>query len=392
LSTVNVSTSTQLVSALSSAQAGETIALEPGTYDPITLTKLKLPSGVTITSADPANQAVLTGVYASGCSGLTFTGLTFSTAATPIGPFGPATTFSFYFNHCRDLTLTDLNVVGTPGVTLANATSGIKVDNSSSTYITNNTFSWLHYGIEHDGDSGLIITGNNFSYLYDDGIRGGGSSYVNVVGNTFTSMHMDPTDTDHPDCIQFWTVVGESGSNIKVSNNTYVRGDGNPIQGIFFEDSIGGIPFQNVTITNNSITGGGFNGITAMGVGDSIDNLTMNNNIVTEYADQASFITVYNVNKGVVSFNTAPEIKTSGDVNVKFSNDSKIVPSSMSSAAADIIAGSADPGPDPGASSLAAAAFASHIAAMPTAPLSWTGVVDTHPGGGGATLARPAVA
>jgi hypothetical protein len=390
MTTINVSNSTDLVAALTSAVAGETIALAPGVYSPMALYNLVVPAGVTVTSAIPGDPAVLTGVTANHCTGLNFTGLTFSTASTPIGPYGPSTTWSFQFDNCTGLHLSKLAVVGTPGVTLANATSGIKVEKCYSTYIAFNTFSWLHYGIEHDGDSGLAIIGNSFSYLYDDAIRGGGSSYVRVLNNAMTSMHMDPTDTDHPDCCQFWTIAGTTATNITVSGNTYVRGDGNPIQGVFFEDSIGGLAFNNVTINDNSITGGGYNGITVMGAGDSVNNLTMDNNTVTSYADITSFITIYDVDGGVVSGDSAIDIKTYNDIGVTYTDDTNLYPVSAGSAAASIAAGRANSGParPTGADTIATAAFASHIAAMAPFPLSLAMMADARWNDANGPLAR----
>ena len=70
-----MSNTAALVSALKTAQAGDTVQLASGTYTPIALTGLHFATDVTITSQDPNHQAVLTGLNVKTSSGLTFSNL-----------------------------------------------------------------------------------------------------------------------------------------------------------------------------------------------------------------------------------------------------------------------------------------------------------------------------
>jgi hypothetical protein len=320
-----VSTTGEFAAAIKVAKSGDTIALTAGTYTPLTLSNLNFSAGITITSVDPNQAAVMTGISATNCTGLNFTHLTFSTASTPLGPWGAPETFSFIFTKNNNLGLSNLSVEGVPNSTLSQATSGIKVVSSRSVTIHNNTFNWLHYGIEQVNNNGVSIYKNSFSYLYDDAVRGGGSNNVNISYNNATNMHMDRTDLDHPDFIQVWTTTAKT-SNIKIIGNVYTRGtEGNPIQGVFIQDAIGGLTMSNVTVSNNTIIGGMYNGISINGVGPVAQNVTVSGNVVQAYSDQRSWINVFNVTNGTVSNNKSSLIQyNTADVNVTSSNNTSV--------------------------------------------------------------------
>ena len=96
---------------------------------------------------------------------------------------------------------------------------------------------------------------------------------MTIDGNSFTSFH--PHGNDHPDAIQFWTsnITGVT-HDVSITNNTFTRGDGAPVQGIFVKDE----DFQgyrNVTITGNAVVGELYNGI-YVGAGDHMGRLEAN--------------------------------------------------------------------------------------------------------------------
>ncbi|MGH6987778.1 MAG: hypothetical protein ACRED9_13205, partial [Caulobacteraceae bacterium] len=59
MATYDVSSTSGLLAALKSAQSGDVIDLDPGTYSNVNIQNVKIAGEVTITSADPSNQAVL---------------------------------------------------------------------------------------------------------------------------------------------------------------------------------------------------------------------------------------------------------------------------------------------------------------------------------------------
>ena len=159
-------------------------------------------------------------------------------------------------------------------MSLNNAISAVNFEHDTNVAVNHSTFQNFHHAVQDYENNGFTASYNSFSMIYDDGIRNGGTSNVNIQHNTFTDFHMDPTDLDHPDTIQFWT-NGEttSASNIYIAYNTYTRGAGNPVQGIFMRDEVGTLPYLNVNIIGNNYAGALYSGIRVIdGHGVNIDN------------------------------------------------------------------------------------------------------------------------
>jgi parallel beta-helix repeat protein len=81
------------------------------------------------------------------------------------------------------------------------------------------------------------------------------------------------------------------------------RGDGAPVQGIFFRDTFDTMPYENITITKNLVIGGLYNGITL----DGAKGFTVSDNIVSGLADQKSWIRLENAVGGVVQNNRSTD-------------------------------------------------------------------------------------
>jgi Ca2+-binding RTX toxin-like protein len=143
-----------------------------------------------------------------------------------------------------------------------------------------------------------VIANNSFHDIRSDGVRGGGTSEIKVLNNTFTNFY--PAVGDHTDAIQFWTAnTTVAARDIEIAGNVFFRGSGAPIQGIFLKDEGGKLPFQNVTISNNAVIGGLYNGIAVQGG----TNVKITNNLVAGLSDQKSWIRVDDSDLVVVSGN-----------------------------------------------------------------------------------------
>lgn len=277
---VTVSTADALVSALKVARAGDVIQLTPGTYSDIQLYNIKIAGNVTITSADPNHEAVLTGLITNQVSGLTFKDLTFFV--------DPAKTDGAYqIMSSSNLTFDNLNVHGSMDNNAQNDKQGLLILNSKNITVSDSEFQQLSYGVTHLNSQGITVTDSFFHDVRTGGVRGGGSSQVTITDNQFRDFH--PLDWDHPDAIQFWTTeVKNSASDIVVTGNVIMRGGGSPIQGVFMRDEQGIYPYKNVTISDNLIVGSLYNGI-AVGHGE---NVKVTNNVVVGLTDQESWISV----------------------------------------------------------------------------------------------------
>ncbi len=107
-------------------------------------------------------------------------------------------------------------------------------------------------GISFVDSEHVKIAGNQFDNVQSDAIHGAGS-YIEVVGNRASNFH--PAEGDHPDFIQFWAAKSGVTTGNVIKNNTFERGSGAVVQGIFIEDN------QNITITGNAMAGSMYNGI-----------------------------------------------------------------------------------------------------------------------------------
>lgn len=292
---ITVTNSQELVAALKSAGAGDTIELASGNYTPVMLKNVNFSSDVTITSKDPNAEAVMNGLVIHNSSGLVFTNLEWA-----VDPAKPQYAYGVF--NSSNITLDQLNVHGSLNNTPADDAAALIIRDSINVTLKNSEFHQLKNAVTHMDDDKLIITNNNFHDLLQDGIHGGGSSNVTISRNTFTDFF---TGLGHPDAIQFWTsFTTHSAQNITISDNVVMRGAGSAIQGIFITDQVGNLPYINVTITGNLLVGTNYNGIVVA----NADGLTITDNTVAGLPDKNSWIRVMDSSDVQLSENQATQI------------------------------------------------------------------------------------
>ena len=304
MSTVTVGNSAGLMSALKAAHAGDTILLAPGTYSALGILNYHPNGSINITSANVNNPAVLTALNINSSSGLHFSHLTFATTLSnaPTSTQAP-TPFAIYTSN--NIAFDHISVHGTMDNNPQDDVNGMRIQACSNISITNSEFQQLYNAITDLSNTNVIIANNAFHDIRNDGIDNGGTSNIVISGNTFTNFHpvgAVGTTGDHADAIQFWTSnTTTDASNIVITNNTFVRGTGSYIQGVFVTDQVG-VHFDNVTITGNMLVGTEYNGIE---VGNA-HNLNISNNTVESYAGVLSQIVVdgstgVNLNRNVAA-------------------------------------------------------------------------------------------
>ncbi|HXD25616.1 MAG TPA: right-handed parallel beta-helix repeat-containing protein, partial [Propionibacteriaceae bacterium] len=267
---MTISNSDGLWAALKSAHAGDTILLAPGVYTPIWLNGFHFDGTVTITSADPANQAVLNGVTLNDVSGLNLDHLN-------VAVNGSASTGVSVMNSAS-VTLSNLAVMGTTGI---DEGVGVMVRASRDVVVTASDFTKIGSAIGHLDSHDVTISNNDIHDIKTDGIFGGGSTAVHVIANHISTFH--PAPGDHPDAIQFWgSSTGAAGDDITISDNVITRGAGDMIQGIFLEAS------NHVTITGNAMAGTMYSGISLYGVQTGL----VQDNFVQGFTDEDSRIII----------------------------------------------------------------------------------------------------
>jgi hypothetical protein len=105
----------------------------------------------------------------------------------------------------------------------------------------------------------VALTGSRFHRMRSDGANFASVQQVLVDRNRFSSFH--PVGTDHADAIQFFTVKGPPSTDITISNNQLLEGEGTGPQGILMNGARTG-PYQRVRILNNLLySSGAWHGI-----------------------------------------------------------------------------------------------------------------------------------
>jgi hypothetical protein len=279
-----------LTAALSHAHAGDVIKLAAGNYTaPLVIQNFNPGGSVTITSADPNSEAVLGKTKIVNSSGLNFTNVEFS---FPLGD-GTAGPVGITIRGSDSIHFTNDNIHGVLGAAPTNDMRGMDVSQSSDIQVVNSQFQDLFSAMSMGKSSNITVTGNNIHDIRVDGFEGAADTNVNISNNVFTDFHhigysgvVDPVtgkQGDHSDAIQFWTTGQTQGSsNLTITNNVITQGSGRDMQGIFIQDSVGTLPYQNVTVTGNLIVGGNWNGIMV----DHAHGLNLSNNTVDTLSTQ----------------------------------------------------------------------------------------------------------
>ena len=295
MATINVSSTAALGTALKAAKAGDTIFLSEGSYT-LSASNLKFAGEVIVASADPGRPAVITNLSITGSSGLTLRDLDLS--ASPTGMESP-----FQIKTSENIRLERLDVHGTVNNDPSDDVSGMLIRGSRNVTVVDSEFHDLADALTHVDSFGVTIARNTFHHLQYDGVRGGGTSNITISGNLFRDFF--PKATDHPDAIQFWTTnTTASASNIVITNNAFIRGEGGAAQGIFMRDQVGNLPYENVIVTGNVIAGAAYHGISVT----AARNVTIDNNIVQGFTGMKSWILLSKSQGATVTNNDANEV------------------------------------------------------------------------------------
>lgn len=307
------------MSVLKTAAGGDVIQLAPGVYSGLSFKVAPtFQTNVTITSADPDHQAVLTDFSLSGAKGLTFTNLEFATLNHPDKIANDGSYWGFKFFNSTNLTFDHISVHGSLDGNSQNDVSGLSVRGSQNITITNSEFQQLERAVAIGQTQNIKLANNVVHDLRSDGFDFAEVRNVQVTNNTFRNF--TPADGDHPDAIQFWTTGTKTAStDIAISGNVILKGEGEDTQGIFLRDQVGTLAYQRVTISDNLIVGTGYNGIRVQGA----NGITLTNNELVSYAGQhttffligASTNVVATGNKAAsISFDDSTNVKQSGNV------------------------------------------------------------------------------
>lgn len=267
MTTYNVSTTTQLASALTKAVGGDTIALAAGKYS-VNISNRRPGSAITITSQSITSPAQITWLKVENSSNFRFKSVDIGRALTSSESISSATMAKISLS--ANITFDAVRVRGSLDGNPKNDGVGLAIANSTGIKVINSNFQQLFRGLVLSGVEDAQVLNNKFHDIRSDGIDGISIRRVRIDGNTFTNFYK--SSGDHADAIQFWTTgTTKATTDVVIANNVVMQGKGGSIQGIFMRDELGTLPFQRITIENNLIYEAGMpNGIAVIGAKDII--------------------------------------------------------------------------------------------------------------------------
>jgi len=278
VTTISVSSASQLKSALASVHAGDVISLASGNYGDVSISGKNFASDVTITSADPLHAAVVRSLDIESSSGihLNDVNVTFTPTLTTV-----SSNAAVMINGSHGITITGGVLVGGNALngvaqtaTAQDATGnviglptgrGVTIQNSSGVSVSGTDISHFDRGIVLADASATTLNGNDIHDLRRTAILGTGNN-LTIENNSLHDAHpWRYGDTahggDHADFIALWTDAGQTAAsaNIVITGNILAQGAGAPVLGLWLEGGTAG--FTNVTISGNAIEGGDHQGI-----------------------------------------------------------------------------------------------------------------------------------
>jgi parallel beta-helix repeat protein len=309
---VVVANDAELATAIGNAVSGQTIKLESGTYAQVTLTSKTFPgSGITFTSDDPLDRAIINGIKWNNVDNATLKGVDVRPGTDTLQQ--PCVSLTNGSNNVvfDDLIIRDMshsNVIATwksdvtaaydawvaaaPGAAKAaallvlNAALGsraVQISDATNVTFKNSNIQFVAGGVFVNDVVGFTYDNNTIDNCYGDGLQFNALNTATITDSFFSRFYAIPGD--HTDAIQGHTEsITFANQNITIDGNTVIRGVGGAnYQGIFLgnEDAI---YYQNIVITNNTVTGAQYNGIFLL----QGTNCTMSNNTVQPYNDIAS--------------------------------------------------------------------------------------------------------
>ncbi|MCH4152931.1 MAG: calcium-binding protein, partial [Sphingobium sp.] len=154
---ITVNTSQALIKAVATAKDGDVIKLAAGTYSNVFLQGASFLKGITITSADPLHQAVLTDLIVSKSKGLTIQGLDLVNSKNADLPF--------QITSSSNIVLDRLDVLGTGNSVAALNARLMIIRGSTNVQVTNSEFAYGWHGLSMLNNKQVTIADNYFHDL-----------------------------------------------------------------------------------------------------------------------------------------------------------------------------------------------------------------------------------
>lgn len=293
-----------LDAAIKAAKSGDVILLAPGTYSSITMTNINPAANITIQSQDTNNKAVVGTVWLTNSSNVTLKDFNVVRPTVPDDDFAIANRVLSSSN----ITINGVRFTGGTGDPSNAKGTGLSIRGGTNNKIINSEIDHFVIGMDVRAVDTMLVQGNQFLDNRRDHSNYSEMKNVVIDDNLYKGLY--PINEEHPDAIQFMTAGRAYGnSNITITNNVVLQGDGRGTQGFFLNDETEVTPYQNVKIENNLIyLSGMYHGINLR----NAQGVSVKNNTVLSVADEKStWIRLENVS-GTVSGNVTDQLVLEG--------------------------------------------------------------------------------
>ncbi len=203
---INVSNAAQLNAAIKAARGGETILLAAGNYGALTIKNLQATSTVTIKSADPANDAVITDLRVSASSNLRSEDLDLHRVLAP----GEADfTQAAYISSSSRIAIVGVDFTGSLDGNAANDGTGLRITGSQDVTITGSSFEQWKNAVILSDSTGLTVSGNTLTGVIKS-FNISGLQNASFTGNRFDGVTPD------------WDTGAKGGTGLTFANNAVI--------------------------------------------------------------------------------------------------------------------------------------------------------------------------
>ena len=214
--TIRVSTAAQLTAAIKSAKGGETILLAAGDYGAVTIKNWSMSSTVTLKSADPDHDAVISDLRISGSSNFRFEDIDLH---RPLAAGEATFTQAAYISNSSNIQIVGMDFTGSLDGNAANDGTGLRINDGSNISVTGSTFEQWGHAVQFTNITNLIVAGNTLR---------GVASAMNLAGLNDASF----TANQFIGVKQDWNTAAFAGHNVVVRDNVVSGFDLPPVGGV----------------------------------------------------------------------------------------------------------------------------------------------------------------
>ena len=238
----------EIAAGVEALQDGDTLSLASGDYGVLTIADRTFEQGIVIESADPENPARFSAVRLVDVSGVSL-----KNVVVEYGPTNAiASSHAIELKRVSDFVIFGSEIIGSDDGDSENDAHGLTARDSVGVTVENCRLHDLFRGASFLETDGAVVRQSDFYAMGSDGIVAGGVVGLTVADSFFHDYQLLDAEAYHPDGVQVWdTNASRPNRDITITGNVFLRGQGDPSQGIFIRTPT--LQTRNVVISHNVV-------------------------------------------------------------------------------------------------------------------------------------------